>query len=179
MDFRAIGIERIAWSTPRPPLPGSNTRSSKATYGGIATNKVVVQSPPGRCMLSPAPSFGPGARGLVLAMGSSPVVDQFEQFVRAVELSASSSLGIPVCQSIRTIDGGILSTTAFDDTVWFGPDGSLEEPPMRGSFDAATCLLELTGAWISDASWGLKWRLTQVKRLDGKRIDACIISFTD
>lgn len=80
---------------------------------------------------------------------------------------------------MRTIDGGILSTTAFDDTVWFGPDGSLEEPPMRGSFDAATCLLELAGAWMSDASWGLKWRVAQVKRLEGKRIDTCIIAFTD
>ena len=158
MDFRGVDPRDLRWSkTPR----GAGVR-------GAAPGRVCVQTPCVPCRVTPMASQCSQGWTLELQFADAdPAASAFADFVEAVMASAVAWGGMaggqePAAAVTRGLTGRSLRVTAFSDALFFDAQGAAMAEPLK-PHASATCLLELQGAWVSAARWGLRWRVTQVK----------------
>ena len=154
MDFRAVDPSTTTWSTWTRGQPGARARDG---------SKVVVQTPTCPCRVSLA---RPGMYRVDLKLHPAvPVHAQFAEWVGALEESASEAAELAEWRGKRRRSACVYNDgvrlMAFSDTLAFDEEGKLSADLM----DAAACaaLVELQGLWSTDTSWGLRWRVTQLK----------------
>lgn len=154
MDFRAVQPSQIAWATWSRGQPTART-----PQGG----KVVVQTPTCGVRVS-MPS--PGMYRLDMQLRRDVEIHQaFSQWLADIEDGVAGADGLKAWRGTKgrstTVYNGNLRLTAFSDTLAFDASGALSADLMSAA--SATCIVELQGCWSSDARWGLRWRIVQVK----------------
>lgn len=83
-------------------------------------------------------------------------VGRLEQSVIDLEPELSSTKSLSRC-----VYNGNLRLMAFSDTLAFDADGKLSVDFLSAA--ACACVLELQGAWTTDARWGLRWKIVHLK----------------
>ena len=148
-DFRLVDVQALRW------FP----QSRKA----VPVTPVRVQVPASKCSIT----LFPGRYGVELDLVGHAAHTLFVQFVRDVEQHAREHAR-PAVQGLAwrsCLDDGALvprmRLSAFDATRFFDADG--QPCPAPTEFGGCACLLELTGAWTTDSSWGLRWNVVEVK----------------
>lgn len=86
--------------------------------------------------------------------------DAFRDFYNALVASAEASLEDDVGHKNSYDPWGRL--TVFDDALLFDAHGTIVKNVPPGYHDVSL-LVQLDGAWMSDMSWGLRFRVLQVK----------------
>lgn len=148
-DFRAAEVSALTW------FP----QSRKA----VPVTPVRVQVPPSPC----AVSLLPGRWGVELTLAGHAAHPAFVAFLAEAEAHAREHArpAVPGLRWYSCVGAESLvpklKLSAFDDTKFFDAAGLPSTDPT--GFAAASCLLELTGAWTSDAAWGLRWKVLEVK----------------
>ena len=149
-DFRAVEVRALKW------FPQSRKT--------VPVTPVRVQVPASRCSIT----LCPGRYGVELDLVGHAAHTLFVQFVRDVEQHAREHAR-PSSKDLTwrsCLDEGALvprlRLSAFDATRFFDAEGQPCHEPT--AFEGCSCLLELTGAWTTDVSWGLRWNLVEVKR---------------
>lgn len=155
MDFRAIPAEDITWTAWYRGQPGART---------AAGQKVVVQTPRAACRVSLA-----GAGMFRIDMAMKPHLDAIHEafcsWVGALEEAVGAAPDLQAWRQGKsrstTLYNNNLRLMAFSDTLCFDDTGTL-------SFDLidatnCACIVELQGCWSTEARWGLRWKVTQVK----------------
>lgn len=158
MDFRLVDASSIGWSSwyrgqPTARLPG----------GG----RVQVQTPVAPCRVAVAQ---PGMYRVDMSLlPDTPAHAAFAEWVgeaedsvrAAASQSADLSTWIGTKSRSSTVFNNAMRLMAFSDTLAFDQDGKMS----ANLLDATTCacLLELTGCWSTDARWGLRWKIVQIK----------------
>lgn len=152
MDFSKISLGRVAWSS--GTAKGGST-TYKALYGA---GKIMFQIPRCRARIAPVPRF-PGAVELGLEVATLP--HEFREFVAALESLAAEHIGA---------EGSPYSAlgrmTAFNDALIFqdGVAYPLDDMHTRAPAHYQVAVLaQLDGAWVSQRSWGLRFKVAQVK----------------
>lgn len=152
MDFRSVQPSAITWSTWSRGQP-----VARVGQGG----KVVAQTPLCPCRVSVA---GSGMYRLDLVLRQDlPTHSQFCGWLADIEDSASEAL--------KEWRGGRSKSTcvynnsmrlmAFSDTLAFDSSGKLSADLM--SAGGCACIIELQGCWSTEARWGLRWKIVQIK----------------
>jgi hypothetical protein len=147
MDFAAIGVERVTWK-------GFAKNKSKCSYGSGA---VRFQMPRGVVKMIPSVRF-PDAYDVQCRPHAFP--DAFRDFYNALLDSARESLAEDVAHKNAYDPWGRL--TVFDDALLFDAQGAIVKNVPPGYHDVSV-LVQLDGAWMSDMSWGLRFRVVQLK----------------
>lgn len=171
MDFRSTAPESLSFR-PRVVPGGRRGRVATARGGGgpalaVTTadgGKVRVQLPRASCVVG---VHSPGVYRVDLRFPPSEIGEALEEWTRRVEehaagsveatggLTRSSTLfwnGRHYCQRVL----------AFHDTPVFDAasgEMSADLPSAR----SAIALVELVGVWTTEARWGLRWKLVQLK----------------
>jgi hypothetical protein len=160
MDFRNVATERLQWSV----SPGKTARIQVA-YGGAG--KLEFQAPRTIVDLNPFPRF-PGAVEMVVVDGFH---EAFETFVARIEGGAASALRARVQEKRQW--PSLLKFTAFNDAKMFDVDGTITETLHRrpGRY-AVSMMMQLDGAWVSEHSWGVKFKVTELKIISACAVDA-------
>jgi hypothetical protein len=151
-DFRRVALNTLKW------FPQSRKT--------VPVTPVRVQVPPSPCAIT----LLPGRYAIELTLAGHAAHDAFAEFVgdveqHALEHARPSSQGLTwySCFSAYSLIP-TLRLSAFDDTKFFDAAGlPCVAPPT--DFKACACVLELTGAWTTDASWGLRWKVLEVKHV--------------
>lgn len=149
MDFRAVDPASLVWFV-----------GDKGPVARCAAKSVRVQTPVCACAVTP---IGSGMFKMELRLDGPGVRDEFAQWVRAVETSASGAEALAGWRETRASWSGIfrgrLRLTTFADTLALDTTGN----PCADFLEAASCacLLELQGAWRTSDKWGLRWRVVQ------------------
>lgn len=154
MDFRAVQPSQVTWTTWSRGQPAART-----PQGG----KVVVQTPPCAVRVS-MPS--PGMYRLDMQLRPDVEIHQaFSEWLADIEDAVAGADALKAWRGAKsrstTVYNGNLRLTAFSDTLAFDATGALSADLMSAA--GATCLVELQGCWSSEARWGLRWRVVQVK----------------
>jgi hypothetical protein len=156
MDFRvAPKPAEFAWHAPRGGV--GKTKTCGATYLG---KKIVVQTPSCAARMFKDPR----STALYLSL-TDDVQREFGDFVKSYEDHAAKELVGTLAEKelsgcLRN-NGGSFRVTAWDDVQWFDHKGTfLKEPPT--SVNSIVCVMEFGGVWVTDAKWGLKWRVSQI-----------------
>ena len=159
MDFRRIDPAAIGWGgawyrgQPTARLPGGA--------------KVQVQTPPCACTVRLAQ---PGMFRVELALrpevpSHSAFAEWLGEVERSVEAAAAASPELQQWAAGKsrstTVYNGTMRLMAFNDTMAFDREGALSANLMDAA--GCACLLELTGCWSTDARWGLRWKIVQIK----------------
>ena len=151
MDFRNVVVDRLNWSVSR----GKLTRI-KVAYGG--GGKLEFQTPILVVDIQAVPRF-PGAFEMLVI---DEIHDDFISFVDDIEVGAKVAIrelvaGKRLFSSLRKI-------TAFNDSKTFDVDGDVIENMHQrpGKYKVALLLL-LEGAWVSERSWGIKFKVTEIQ----------------
>lgn len=159
MDFRRVADPRtLRWVL--PTVTGAPKKYQTATAKYPNGTRLTFQTP-----TCPVAIFANDANTTIL-MTLGPTQTECIDFLHAVERAATEVLErdaqISSCLRPRGIGDMTFRLTAWDDTQWYGVAGDfLKAPPKHAKHAAA--ILELTGAWISETSWGLKWRVVQMR----------------
>lgn len=155
MDFRAVDPGALQWTLGPRGLPAARV----ATTGA----KVIVQTPtcPVRVTLS-APGMYRMELRLVPGVAAHAA---FAKWACDVEESAAEASALDAWKGAKRRSSWVFNDTArlmaFSDTMAFDADGKLSADLM----DARGCaaLIELQGLWATDAKWGVRWKVSQVK----------------
>lgn len=155
MDFRQVSPESVAWGT------AFYRGQPQARAAGGA--RVTVQTPPCACRVS---AMGSGMYRLDMTVREDVASHAaFAEWIRGLEAAAAGSEALAAWRGDKgmstTLFRGNARFTAFSDTMVFDRDGKVSADLMDAA--GCTCLLELTGCWSSEARWGLRWKLCQVK----------------
>ena len=148
-DFRTVDVAALTWFPPVRKL--------------VPVTQIRVQTPPARC----AVGIAPGYYRIDLEL-AGPAWAAFLDFCASVEAHALEHAARHAdgrsWRSWANADGLVprARLSAFSDALFFESDGAPAGDPT--GFAACACLLELGGAWTSDAAWGLRWKVLQVKR---------------
>lgn len=148
-DFRAVAVNLLKW------FPQSRKT--------VPVTPVRVQVPPSACVIS----LLPGRYSIDLTLAGHAAHPQFVEFVRDVERHAQAHARPAVhgLQWYSCVDGDSLipcmRLAAFDDTRFYDASGLEHVHPT--SMKACSCLVELVGAWTTDALWGVRWKVLEVK----------------
>lgn len=86
--------------------------------------------------------------------------DAFRDFYTALVASAETSLAADVAHKNVYEPWGRL--TVFDDALLFDAHGTIVKNVPAGHHDVSL-LVQLDGAWMSEMSWGLRFRVLQLK----------------
>lgn len=164
-DFRRLGVQALKW------FPQSRKT--------VPVTPVRVQVPPSPCAIS----LLPGRYAIELTLAGHAAHPAFARWVAEVEQHARQH-ATPTTPDLTwftcTDVGSLLPTlkvSGFDDTRFFDAKGAQHmSPPDIG---ACTCLLELTGAWTSDAGWGLRWKVLEVKELRVQMTVPCLLDLDE
>ena len=158
MDFRiAPQPSELAWLSPRGP-PNAKTRTAAATFQG---KKVIVQTPPCTTRL-----FKDNNVTLYLDLPSdeSPHAE-FAAWIESYEAFAAEHVQTGDATPSAGVRNGSLRLMVWDDAQYFDADGTfLKEAPS--AISKCVCVMEFGGLWVTERSWGLKWRVTQVQVLE-------------
>lgn len=147
MNFCEIALDKVRWSAPK---------NNKATCS-CGTGKIRFQTPRTTIKIAPSAKFH-GA--LELEMDATRFPDEFLDFFDGLRMSAESHLGTDV--SDKRYYTPLRRMMAFDDALIFDDQGSVLTEHHVGSYDASL-LIQLDGTWSSEASWGLRVRVLQIK----------------
>jgi hypothetical protein len=143
MDFHAIDTKTIRW--------GSVVKNKSKCLQNLR-----FQLPMTRIKMVPCPKFE-GA--LELCIDSSNFPCEFQEFMDdlldTVPLDSIGQRGYyPPWKRL----------TAFDDVLVFDAEGNLIKNTVeRKGYHEASLLLQLDGLWISERSWGIRFRIVQIK----------------
>lgn len=150
MDFSAIAVDKISWSS-------IANKKSKILYG---SQKVRFQTPRTTAKMMPCPKFQ-GA--LQLEVDDTTFPDAFKDFMEAIVYSARQDLAEDIYG--KTYYSPWKRVTAFDDALVFDAEGTLvkEEITERAGYHEVSMLVQIDGAWISEQSWGIRVRIMQIK----------------
>ena len=159
-DFRNVAATALRWaSPPRTARGGSKYRTAPATLQD--GTKLTFQTP----TCSAKVYKNPSSTSLVLTLND----DAFAAWILEIEdaarvASVDDDWCVPASMS-SCLRAGTLRLAVWDDVQWFGVAGEYaKEAPPPSSVHAAAALIELGGAWVSDASWGLKLRVVQIRQ---------------
>lgn len=160
-DFRAVSVAALRW------FPQSRSL--------VPVTPVRVQAPPSPTSIT----LMPGRFGIELALAGHAAHPLFVAFVQDVELHAQAnaqptkgSLAWHSCVDTNSPVPGV-RLAAFEDTRFFDADGRPHTSPT--AITSCSCLLELTGAWTTDAKWGLRWKVVEVKEASNDVRVPCLL----
>lgn len=166
-DFKALDPQSVAWAASwHRGQPAARVREGD---GGPATAKLLVQTPVAPCRVS---LVGSGMYRVDMAFGGPRpprVHSDFCDWVCEVDEAAATACRADAAladwsrgksQSTSLFRAG-MRVTAFSDTLCFDRDGTLSFDLMDAQ--CCSCLLELQGCWSTDARWGVRWKVMQVK----------------
>lgn len=150
MDFRTVDVPALKW------FPQSRKT--------VPVTPIRVQVPPSQCAIE----LLPGRYAVDLTLAGHPVHEAFVQFVKDVEAHAQTHAR-PTRPDLRwcsCVDADALlprfRVSAFDDAKFFTGDGDTHLAPT--DIQSCAVLLELGGAWTTDACWGVRWKVLEVKQ---------------
>lgn len=172
MDFRKLADPKLLqWTFPRATRGKYRTAPATTRDG----TKVSLQTP-----TLPTKIFQNGAMHTVLmtlAPDHNATHAEFVEWLgKAEEAAAAQSAqwfsGFPPpitpCMRNKGFSNTVtLRLTAFDDVQWFDRSGEHVREPDVSNIRESAAVLELNGTWITDASWGLKLRLVQLRDATG------------
>jgi hypothetical protein len=148
MKFTSLVLKRLTWQT--------SARGPKASYGA---GKFAFQTPRFTAVIEPSMRF-PGA--LMLHAKKQDFDTAFLEFLSNVELRAMEDLNIsPSARSAFPL----AKMTAFANTEVFDSEGAYVPDPeakYSGTYDVSA-ILQLTGAWVSNNAWSLRFKVNQLK----------------
>ena len=160
MDFRqAPAPETLAW---QPPRGAGKTKTATATFAG---KKIVVQTP--ECAARAFKNAGSTTLYLALDRSNNDVHAAFATWIETLESYALAThrdafANLAMSTSVR--DNGSFRLMVWDDAQWFHQNAFFKDGvPEIAAGQGATCIVEFCGCWSTDATWGLKWRVTQVQ----------------
>ena len=154
-DFRSIRVEALKW------FPQSRTT--------VPVTPVRLQTPPSPCSIARAA----GRYSIHLQLAGHAVHPAFVEFLRAVEAHAVAHAAPrdPTLRWFSCLDAGLvpaLRLSAFDDTRMY--DAAGDACADATAMTTCACLCELAGAWTTETSWGLRWKVLEVKEAAGVRV---------
>lgn len=151
MDFRNVVVDRLNWSVSR----GKLTRI-KVVYGG--GGKLEFQTPKIVVDIQAVPRF-PGAFEMSVI---DEIHDDFISFVDDIEVGAKVAVRELVAG--KRLFSSLRKFTAFNDAQVFDVDGDVIENMHQrpGKYNVAM-MLQLDGAWVSERSWGIKFKVTEIQ----------------
>jgi hypothetical protein len=151
MDFRNAVVDRLNWTVSR----GKLTRI-KVAYGG--GGKLEFQTPILTVDINAVPRF-PGAFEMSVI---DEIHDDFISFVDDIEVGAKVAIRELVAG--KRLFSSLRKFTAFNDSKIFDVHGDIIENmyQMPGKYKVAM-MLQLDGAWISERSWGIKLKVTELQ----------------
>ena len=157
MDFRMLDASRLTWLS-----------KGRVAYGG---GKFMFQTPRATFSIASHPRFGPEALDVELHWSSRAgvaLVDEFTTFVRSIETHVPASVmeGRRLVETLSFQNEMRLTAFENDGMLWFQKDGALTQP-VRGATGQCMALLEFTGVWTSAASCGLKFKVLEIKEIEG------------
>ena len=157
MDFRDIAIDRVQFNA---PVRRGTSLNSKATYGA---GKIIFQLPRCYARITDNPKF-PGALDMVLS-GSSLRDVGAAAFLAQLRNRADENSVLAEHIYEKEFYDPLRKLTAFDETPIFDACGSVLQniPDLHGCTHEVSLLVSLDGAWISERSWGMRVRVSQVK----------------
>jgi hypothetical protein len=151
MDFRNVVVDRLNWTVSL----GKLTNRIKVAYGG--GGKLEFQTPMLTVDIQAVPRFPAAFEMSVI----DEIHDDFISFVDDIEVGAKVA--------IRELVAGkrFFSSrkfTAFNDSKVFDVDGDVIENMHQrpGKYNVAM-MLQLDGAWVSERSWGIKFKVTEIQ----------------
>lgn len=154
MDFRAVDPGGIVFR-----------KSGKNVSAAGPAGRVSVQIPECPCTVR---VHSPGTYRVDLRFPSTPAHEAFVKWVADVEAAAESSRGAwgagaaTKSPTLYFADGvWTMRLMAFSDTLVFDERGELSADIRAAKKCAA--LVDLTGAWSTEARWGLRLKVTQLK----------------
>ncbi len=164
LDFRTIDPAGVAWT-----IAGPGGRGGPRVVARVRENKVVVQTPtcPVRVDMTTTSAGMPMYRVDFALLETDPAHSEFLEWVRGVERRAAESLvDWRGSRSLSTTTFGrgdrhSMRLTAFSDTLAFDAGGKVSADLVDATTAAA--VLELQGAWNTDAKWGVRWKIVQLK----------------
>ena len=170
MDFRAVDPGALTWSMGPRGLP-----AVRNTAGA----KVIVQTPTCPCRVTvQAPGMYRMELQLMPGVASH---DAFAKWASEVEDSAADAGALAGWKGGKRRSSWVFNGTArlmaFSDTMAFDADGKLSADLMDAQGCAA--LIELQGLWSTDAKWGVRWKVSQVKFSKEPPTLPCVSSGTD
>jgi len=170
MDFRLVKPADIAWTV------SSRGQPAARTSGGA---KVVVQTPLCPCRVT---ATGGGMYRMHLALRPDlPVHSAFSDWLCEVDESASESEALREWRGGRSrsvaLYNNSLRLTAFSDTLAFDATGKLSADLL--SAGGCACIIELQGAWATEARWGVRWRVVQIKFSEDCELPAAACAIDD
>lgn len=151
-DFRTICLDSLGWFPCNKKL--------------VPVTPVRFQVPPSACCVS----LLPGRYNIKLSLAGHALHEAFVAFMVQLDKHAlqnakpnNPNLKWYSCTNASTLVP-VLSLSAFDgSTRWFDADGRPALSPTN--FESCSCLLELTGAWMSETHWGLRLSVLEVKHV--------------
>lgn len=154
MDFRQVDPSAVSWATWSRGQPVART-----PQGG----KIVAQTPLCPCRVSPA---GSGMYRLDLLFRPDLAVHSaFCDWLAEIEEGAAGAETLVAWRGGRSkstcVYNNSMRLMAFSDTLVFDPAGKLSADLMSAA--GCSCIVELQGGWSTDARWGLRWKIVQVK----------------
>jgi hypothetical protein len=157
MDFRDVCIDRIKFNK---PVRRGASLASKASYGA---GKITFQMPICYARFTSAPKF-PGAVDIMLNISGLRDIGALA-FIAQLRDRAEGDDVLACHIDDKNFFDPLRKLTAFDETPMFDSSGDVIE--TTGNLVDATheisLLVNVDGAWISDRSWGLRIRISQVK----------------
>lgn len=156
MDFRDISIDRVKFNV---PVRRGASLNSKATYGA---GKIAFQLPTCYAKFLDAPKF-PGAVDMILQQSQSDPGSA--AFLARLRDRAEEDENLAEHVENKDFFNPLRKLTAFDETPVFDACGVVMESSAEliGGTHEVSLLVHLDGAWISERSWGLRVRVSQVK----------------
>lgn len=149
-DFRRVALDAVKW------FPQSRKT--------VPVTPVRVQVPTCACSIS----LLPGRYAIELTLAGHAAHEAFAGFVGEIEQHAleharpsSEGLAWYSCFSAYSL-APTMRLSAFDDARFFEADGT-PCATLPTHFKACACVLELVGAWTTETSWGLRWKVLEVK----------------
>ena len=168
MDFRTIDPGSIAWK-----------RGGKAGTV-IAVPKISVQTPTCACAITVHTA---GMLRVDLKLGNRDVHRRFIEWISAIEAgvpanstaggdSPADDLGLGDLVISSSVYAGNFKVMAFSDTLMFDETGDVSSDATNAQRCAA--LVDLVGLWTTPTSWGLRWKLTQLKFSEMPLHEECV-----
>ena len=167
-DFKTIDPASLAWAA---SWYRGQPVARLADGGEPAATRLIVRNPMAPCSVS---LVGSGMYRVDMAYGQQQraqprVHSDFCAWLCELDEAAGAACRADATlaawcrgksQSSTLFKGGF-RVTAFSDTLCFDRDGKLSFDLLDAQ--CCSCLLELQGCWSSEARWGLRWKITQIK----------------
>lgn len=148
-DFRKVNLGSVRWFPQcRNAIPATPIR---------------VQVPPSPCTIG----IMPGRYTLELSLVGHAAHPAFLEFLEAVEREARerNPVDLPFHSCLVSDISRPFRLSAFDDARFYDVQGNehASPPDIKGCH----CLIELGGAWVTGAKWGVRWKVLEVKEAAG------------